>query len=764
MISRQVVWVKGVVILLAGFTGLSVYLHQPPRVVSEKASPSVFSAARAMKIVQAIAQKPHPAGSEANDAVRQEIMREIRQCGINPELQETMVCRAPGTAATVRNILARVPGTANTKAVALVAHYDSVLSGPGAADDGSGVAALIETLRAVKAGPPLRNDILFIFTDGEEGVQPGKGLRGAYAFVQQHPWAQGIGLALNFDARGTAGPSYLYRTSPSNGWLIRQVIAAGCPIIANSCMGAISDRMPTDSDLTAFLEADIPGLDFAFTSNLMRYHTSLDSPGNLDPRSLQHHGEYALRLARHFGNLPLDNPEAPPAVFFNTLGTGLAIYPVSWVWPMNLAALFGLAALMGLGIKRGTLGGSDLVRGTAFFIGFAIVVVAGTLAVIAVGYVQRGYYLIYSGDRLALALIALTIWAFFTALRQFRTLVSLPGLSAGVLIIYASLLTATAIGFPGASFIFFWPLVSGAAGFALLVYRKDTVHEPSWWTCTALGLAALPSVAIMAPILYDIHLAATVLFVPVVIALLALILGMTAAPVYWLVSANRRLFPITALTFGLALLLATVFWPGFNPSQPQFTSLSYALDMDANQAYWLSCDEKTDEWTSAMIPKNTRPEPFPELLGGDRQKVLKAPAPAADLAPASIEVLENTPVEHGRRLKLWVTSPRHAPRVVLLAEPGARIRSAAVDEKPLMPVEGPWYLNYDIFLPRGIKLTLEIEDADILRLTVIEHSPELPELEQPSRPSHLIVKPNTPDFNKGWLKSNVTLVKKTFAL
>ncbi|HOT50638.1 MAG TPA: M20/M25/M40 family metallo-hydrolase, partial [Candidatus Hydrogenedentes bacterium] len=457
MISRQVVWVKGVVILLAGFAGLSVYLHQPPRVVSEKASPAVFSAARAMKIVQAIAQKPHPAGSAANDAVRQEIMREIRQCGINPELQETMVCRAPGTAATVRNILARVPGTANTKAVALVAHYDSVLYGPGAADDGSGVAALIETLRALKAGPPLRNDILFIFTDGEEGVQPGKGLRGAYAFVQQHPWAHGIGLALNFDARGTAGPSYLYRASPNNGWLIRQVVAAGCPIIANSCMGAISDRMPTDSDLTAFLEAGIPGLDFAFTGNLMRYHTSLDSPGNLDPRSLQHHGEYALRLARHFGNLPLDNPEAPPAVFFNTLGTGMAVYPIAWALPMSLAVLIGLAALIGLGIRRGALGGADLVRGTAFFMGFAIAAVFGALAVVAVGYAQRGYYLIYSGDRLALALMGLAFWAFFSAVGRFRRLVSLPGLSAGVLVVWAALLMATAIGYPGAGFMFFWP-------------------------------------------------------------------------------------------------------------------------------------------------------------------------------------------------------------------------------------------------------------------------------------------------------------------
>ena len=52
----------------------------------------------------------------------------------------------------------------------------------GAADDGSGVAALLETARALRAGPPPRNDVIFLFTDGEE-----RGLLGSQAFLARGP-------------------------------------------------------------------------------------------------------------------------------------------------------------------------------------------------------------------------------------------------------------------------------------------------------------------------------------------------------------------------------------------------------------------------------------------------------------------------------------------------------------------------------------------------------------------------------------------------
>ena len=65
-------------------------------------------------------------------------------------------------------MIARIPGTANTGAIAINAHYDGGATGPAAGDNGVGVAATLEVVRAVLAGPPLANDVIVVFSDGEE--------------------------------------------------------------------------------------------------------------------------------------------------------------------------------------------------------------------------------------------------------------------------------------------------------------------------------------------------------------------------------------------------------------------------------------------------------------------------------------------------------------------------------------------------------------------------------------------------------------------
>src|SRR5207244_3833401 len=125
--------------------------------------------------------------------------------------------RGPIPAATVNNIVTRLAGTANSKAVMLAAHYDSVPSGPGASDDGSGTVTLLETARALRSGAPLKNDVIFLITDGEE-----LGLLGAKAFVDTYPGLKGIGVVLNFEARGACGPTSMFETSARNGWLVEQ--------------------------------------------------------------------------------------------------------------------------------------------------------------------------------------------------------------------------------------------------------------------------------------------------------------------------------------------------------------------------------------------------------------------------------------------------------------------------------------------------------------------------------------------------------------
>jgi hypothetical protein len=162
-----------------------------------------------------------------------------------------------------RNIVARLPGTANSGAVLLMAHYDSVPNGPGAADDGAGVSAILETVRALKTGPALKNDLIVLFTDGEE-----PGLLGAEAFVASHPWMKDIGLVMNFEARGNRGASLLFETSVNNASLMNEVAHAAPSPIASSLFYSLYKLLPNSTDFNMFRPAGIPGLNFAFGGTL----------------------------------------------------------------------------------------------------------------------------------------------------------------------------------------------------------------------------------------------------------------------------------------------------------------------------------------------------------------------------------------------------------------------------------------------------------------------------------------------------------------
>ena len=71
----------------------------------------------------------------------------------------------------------------------LVAHYDSVPEGPGAADDASGVAVLLKTMRALRTKMPLRNDVI------SSSAMERAGIAGSTCFLRDHPWRPARGCA-----------------------------------------------------------------------------------------------------------------------------------------------------------------------------------------------------------------------------------------------------------------------------------------------------------------------------------------------------------------------------------------------------------------------------------------------------------------------------------------------------------------------------------------------------------------------------------------
>ena len=184
---------------------LAIHSVEPPAAADANAPLAEFSAARAMRDVREIAKAPRMLGSAENDRVRDYLVGRLRELGASPAVQTATVARhtqsGPDTWAIVNNVVATIPGTSPTGAVLMVAHYDSAPSGPGAADNAASVAAIIEAMRALKTGPAARNDLIVLFTDGEE-----LGLLGAKGFVETQQALSNIKVVLNFEMRRRPWP------------------------------------------------------------------------------------------------------------------------------------------------------------------------------------------------------------------------------------------------------------------------------------------------------------------------------------------------------------------------------------------------------------------------------------------------------------------------------------------------------------------------------------------------------------------------------
>uniref|UniRef100_Q01VK7 Peptidase M28 n=1 Tax=Solibacter usitatus (strain Ellin6076) TaxID=234267 RepID=Q01VK7_SOLUE len=432
-------------VALALWTAAGLRPPSRPEPAPAGAPPREFSAARAMAHVRAIAQRPHPLKSADHARVRTYIAGQFEELGTPAGLQ-IMPVTFRGDTIVLQNLVARLAGSGSTRPIMLAAHYDSTRHGPGAGDDAHGVAVLLETLRALRAGPPLRNDVIFLVTDGEEA-----GLLGASAFAKEHPWRQEPGVVLNFEARGTGGQATMFETSAGNEWLIRNLQAAAPWANATSFAYEVYRRMPNDTDLTVFKRAGLAGLNFAFIEHPEWYHHSQDDPEHLDLRSVQEQGDYALSLARQFGGVDLRRAASGDAVYFPTRLTGLIVYSGWWVLPLALMTVLALVLAVLVGWRRGKRG---------LWMGRLLAIPAGLLLFVARAAPGASYVLqwpllggvvalavlmtareeIGTGWRLAV-LMVVPATSFLLIVPMLRTLVVALGASAG------GMIAALAVGF-----------------------------------------------------------------------------------------------------------------------------------------------------------------------------------------------------------------------------------------------------------------------------------------------------------------------------
>jgi hypothetical protein len=749
-------------LFIAAVVFLTIYRQRPPVPVTADAPPTQFSAERAMQHLRVIAQRPHPLGSAAQEETRLYLQQELAKLGLPVETQTASVVnkqRNGATVATVNNIITQLKGTQpGGKAVLLVAHYDSVPNGPGANDNGTAVAALLETLRALKAGPPLQNDVIVLFDEGEE-----LGLLGARAFVDDNPLAKNVGLVLNFEARGSEGPVFMFETSEQNGWLIDEFGKAAPRPSASSLMYTIYKLLPNDTDMTVFKKAGFPGLNFAYIGGSAFYHTQRDDISTVDEGSLQHHGVYSLALARHFGNLSLAQQQKADAVYFDLLGLAFVNYSSAYVLPVMFLTLVLFGFVLVLGLKKKEL----TWRGMA--LGFLVFLVSAICSIILVSLLwtlmtifhqdytpaSNANLYIISFSAMATAITS----ALFIAANRWA---NFDSLSVGALAWWVILMVAASILLPGASYLLQFPLLFMLGAMAV-VFAIKKEGENSRLRLALLSLCALPGLILMTGALYNIFQGVMLGMVSLLMILLLLLLGLLTPYLRYVVAPVKWGLPVSALALSLAFLLIGHSKPAYDKGNPKPDSMIYLLDGDKKEALWASSNKHQDEWTSQFFTRTAERKSLSNYLPNNERPFLVDKAPALGLMADGLQVLDDRTNDGLRALHFKVQAVNGSRITNLYVDPEVKVLSAVINGKRIeygdSDGHGPksWELSCISIPPDGFDVILETKQSSPIKIKTLSQSDGLPQI------ADLALKPRPDDLIPS-MGSDLTLVSKSYII
>lgn len=715
---------------------------------------SEFGTRRAMDHVRSIGARPHYVGTAAHDAVADYLTRELRNLGLQPQIQQGFAITEANKLVYVCNLMARIPGKGGGKALVLLSHYDSAphSKSPGASDNAAGVATILEGVRAfLHAKTAHRNDIILLFTDAEE-----LGLNGAALFVREHVWAKDVGLVLNFEARGSGGPScMLMEVNDGNAAMVEGFAEAGTKFpVTNSLMYSVYKMLPNDTDLTIFREdGRIQGFNFAFIDDHFDYHTIQDDPAHLDPTTLAHQGRYLMPLLAHFGNADLGRLTSDKdRNYFNT-PLGLVHYPFGWNVALLAIAFVLFAAIVFLGLGKRVLVPHEMAKG--FFPLLATLLIAILVswggwqmlqllypdyAEIQQGFTYNGYWYLAAFSALTLAVC---FYTYKKASARHRTMSHF----VASLLLWMLINTAICFFLPGAGF-FIIPAFSGLLMLGAFVLTQRVNRILNW-------VLAFPTVVILLPFikLFPVGLGLKMLpgaavLIVFAFALLLPVFGQFPRKNLW----GSAFAAIAAVCFLKAHLDS-----GYEKGKAFPDSLVYYLNADTGNAYWASYDSQADEWTQPHLGDKPQAATVPNQLPlsskyGRRFRLMSA-APLHTFEGPSVVFLRDSVANGKRHLHLRITPRRKVNRYDVfttkktaigdlkangLSVPrGGTSKMGGTGEEGLLIsyyVVGQRPLDLEFNVPASAKPQLELLESSF---DLLEH----PELNVAPRPGHLMPKP-----------------------
>lgn len=651
-------------------------------------------------------QRPHPVDSPANDAVRGRLIAELRAIGLEPQVRERMDCNGTPKSRTVscsmtRNVVASI-GPTEGRRILLNSHYDSTPTGPGASDDGIGVAAMLEVAALLQARPPAR-PVTFLFNEGEE-----YGLNGARAFVEGDPLAREVDTLINIDSRGVSGPAIMFETSNPNGPALADYARATARPYANSLSTDFAQLIPNTTDNMVFKERGWKTLSYSIIGNETRYHTPGDTTDALDRASLYHLGSEVLAATRTLAS-GAGQAEQDRRVFTDVAGRGFVSLPLAVAAAMLVLIL---VATVLVAYRRKALGRPLRMVAAAVFGSIAVsAVIVEIAAVIRAGDYWRAHPIV---AYLAVYATLLTVEAALLG-RLARSIERDRLRIAGWLLILL-FGGAASLALPGATIYFL-----AAPTLALVAMMAGKRASLS----TALfRLAALAQLLLFAELLALIEM----LLIDGPLSAVAPLAALAALPVLIEVMPGERSRG-TILAMGvaaLALSAGALVMPRTSEARPGAFTIDYVRDDVRGKANWAVASKQAPmpggwdrfgEWRRATMSYN-----------GRRRWIVDAPA--IDVPRPSIRMLSSIPDGAGRRVRLAIgrgggdtVSVKFDKKVPIVAIGLAgRTRLIARDAKP-----GPAFLRCSGRACDGLVLEVQLADRKAVKAQLIGTRFGLPE-------------------------------------
>jgi hypothetical protein len=725
-------------------TALGLAAVRPPAAVGIDAPPTEFASGRAVQHLERIAAASSPIGTERHKHVQQYLIAQLEELGLEPQIQAVNVYNPSWrNAGFVENIAVKILGTNSTKAVLLIAHYDTLDQVPGASNPKSGVAAILEVLRILQQEEQLQNDLIVLFADGGE-----TGLLGATAFLGHHPWAEDVGLVINPAARGTSGPVMMTDSTRDNSWTIPEFAEAVARPLANSFNNEINRWLVSDTDFVVFKYAGIPGFQLMYGETERHYQTALDNLDNLDERSLQHLGSYIYQLVKHFGNIEIEVEESNVAanyVYFDLFGRLFIRYPIGWVAHTLTFAIILFGFTCWYAVKREKAEAKGIALGVVLMLG--AVLISAVITTVLGGFVTPNHdfyqYIPPTQGLLyftALAAVtALNFFVFYTwALNKYR----LMDLYLGALGLWLLVTMLASLLLTGASYAFVWPLIFNLAAALVVVFRKQL----SWVTrIILLVISALPVLLLWPNLLKNLYFSIGYGLLGLLIFFVVLLLGTLLPQWEKIMKWQKLVLPIIAAAAAAVCFGIVIANSGVSADNPKMDTLFYFVDLDRERAYWVSLDAEPDEFTEQVFGSEYIESDLGEFIPYEDMPTISRLAvldESLSSEPFTLELVSDTANEEKRELTINIKTDETVNNIIIFIEPELVTDTVVLNGETEVEWNSYWpVLRCYNLNEEGVTLAVPTAVGQPFVVKILAQTLGMPEIGLKSRPEHIIPAP-----------------------